>query len=109
MLNRSKRLAGIVAVAAASLLAAAACSSGGGGGTNQPQYSPGFAECLTKPNTCNNGQTKKGGTLVFAVEQDMASWHINSADGSHFSSSQMLSGLIPGPFQVNPDLSVTVN
>jgi peptide/nickel transport system substrate-binding protein len=109
MLNRSKRLAGLVAVAAASLLAAAACSSGGGG-TNQPtQYSPGFAECLTKPNSCNNGPTKKGGTLVFAVEQDMASWHINSADGSHFSSSQMLSGLIPGPFQVNPDLSVTVN
>jgi peptide/nickel transport system substrate-binding protein len=110
MLNRSKRLAGLVAVAAASLLVAAACSSGGGKGTTNPDnFSPGFAECLTKPNNCNSGPRKAGGTLVFAVEQDMASWHINSADGSHFSSSQMLSGLIPSPFTVMPDLSVQLN
>ncbi len=109
MLNRSKRLAGLVAVAAAALLVAAACSSGGAKKTDQPQYSEGFAECLTKPNVCNGGPRKAGGTLVFAVEQDMASWHINSADGSHFSSSQMLSGLIPSPFTVMPDLSIVLN
>jgi peptide/nickel transport system substrate-binding protein len=108
---RSKRLVGLVAVAAASLLVATACGSGGGNQQqgNQQQYSPGFAECLSKPNDCNSGPRKAGGTLVFAVEQDMASWHISSSDGTHFSSSQMLSGLIPGPFNAWPDLTYHMN
>lgn len=108
---RSKRLAGLIAVAAASLLVASACGSGGETKQqgNEPQYSPGFAECLTKVNDCNSGPRKQGGTLVFAVEQDMASWHINSADGTHFSSSQMLTGLIPSPFNVKPDLAFHLN
>ena len=108
MFNRSKRLIGLATIATASLLAAAACS-----GENKPtetqQYSEGFAECQTKPNTCNSGPTKPGGTLVFAMEQAMSSWQINAADGTHFSSSQMMSGLIPGPFFGQPDLSMTLD
>src|SRR5215216_1897073 len=107
---RSKRLVGLVAVAAAAMMVAAC--SGTKSNDNQADkktFSPGFAECLSKPNECNSGERKAGGTITMAVEQDMASWHINAAEGTHFWSSQMLTGLIPGPFTAWPDLSYHLN
>ena len=109
MFTRSKRLVGLAAIAAAAV-GLAAC--GGGGGTQEPsrpKVSKGFASCLQDPNGCNTGPTKKGGTLVFAVEQDVSVWHVNSADGGHYATSQMMSGLLPAPFVTQPDYSVVLN
>lgn len=110
MRNRSKRLAGLVAVAAATVLAMAACSgeggNKGGGGT---QYSEGFAECATKPNECNSGPRANGGTATYIAEQDMSAWSPNAASGTHFQSTQVLQQIYRSPFIVYPDYELRVD
>ena len=64
MRTRTTGLRGFVAIAAASVLVLGACGTSGGGGSNQAQTSPGFAECDQKPNECNTGPTKQGGTIT---------------------------------------------
>jgi peptide/nickel transport system substrate-binding protein len=110
MRTRSKRLGGLVAIAAASVLILGACGTkGGSGGTNQQQSSPGFAECDAKPNTCNSGPTKAGGTLVLASEKTWPNWNIFDGDGNTYETSQVMSGLVPSPYIVYPDSSVKLN
>jgi glutathione transport system substrate-binding protein len=109
MRARSKRLVGLIAIAAASALVLGACGTKGGGGGNTSQFSPGFAECDSKPNTCNSGPTKKGGTLVFAIEKTLPNFNIFDGDGNTYETAQVLSGLLPGTFIVYPDSSVHLN
>jgi len=110
MRTRSKRLGGLVAIAAASVLILGACGTkSGGGGTNQNQSSPGFAECDAKPNTCNSGPTKAGGTLVLATEKKLPNFNIFDGDGNTYETAQVMSGLVPSPFIVYPDSSVKLN
>nr|MDT0660349.1 ABC transporter family substrate-binding protein [Micromonospora sp. DSM 115978] len=102
MLTRSRRAAGLASVAATVVLVAAACTSDGG---DNPDGGPaGFAECAEKPLECNSGETRQGGEIVWYMEQDVATWNVNSDDGGHFPTTQMLNGLIPGAYYAAPDL-----
>ena len=109
MRTRSKRLSGLVAVAAASVLVLGACGTSKGGNGNQQQSSPGFANCDSAPNTCNSGQTKKGGTLVLVSEKTWPNFNIFSSDGNTFETAQVMSGEVPSPYIVYPDSSVKLN
>ena len=97
MRTRSKGLGGFVAIAAASVLAIGACGSSGGGGTKQ-QSSPGFAACEEKPNECNNGPTKAGGSIVVALEKTISNWNTFDGDGNTFETGQVMNGLVPSPY-----------
>src|SRR5690348_4208113 len=63
----SKRLTGLIALAAASVLVVSACSSSKGSADKGPAYSPGYAECQTKPDDCNSGARKDGGQIILAL------------------------------------------
>jgi len=108
MRTRSKRLTGLVAIAVVGLLAASACSKSSSS-SNTPQYSPGFAECETKPNTCNNGPTAPGGDITVAIEKTLPNWNTWDGEGNTYETGQVLSGLLPAPFILNPDGAVTLN
>ncbi len=108
MLNRSKRLSGLVAIAAASVLVLGACS-GGGGGDKKEQSSPGFAECDAKPNVCNTAKTKSGGTMVIAMEKTIPNWNVFDSDGNVYETGQVVNGLAPNMFFYYPDSTVHMN
>ncbi len=108
MRTRSKRLTGLIAIAAAGALAITGCSKSNSS-SNTPQYSPGFAECQTKPNTCNNGPTAPGGDITVGLEKTLPDWNIWSADGNTYETAQVVNAIAPVPFALNPDGSVTLN
>lgn len=98
----------VVAAGLVALLTTAACGSSG---NKEPgsQFSPGFAECDSKPNTCNSGPTKQGGTIVVAIEKKLPNWNTFDSDGNTFETAQVMTGLLPTPFIVDPDSSVRWN
>jgi peptide/nickel transport system substrate-binding protein len=102
----SKRLTGLAAIAAVALLASA-CSKPAANTT--PQYSPGFAECETKPNTCNNGPTAPGGTLTEALEKTIPNFNVWDGSGNTYETGQVMSGLLASVFIINPDGTLTLN
>jgi len=108
MRTRSKRLYGLVAVAAASLLVVGACSTNKGGGTGN-NVSAGFADCEKKPNDCNGGANKQGGTITATLEKTLPNFNVIDADGNTFETAQVMNGLIPSPFVVFPDLTPHLN
>jgi peptide/nickel transport system substrate-binding protein len=101
----SKRLTSLAAIAAVALLASA-CSKPA---ATTPQYSPGFAECETKPNTCNNGPTASGGTLTEALEKTIPNFNVWDSSGNTYETGQAMSGLLPSVFIINPDGTLTLN
>jgi len=94
---------------AALIVALAAAACGSGGNSAKSHSSPGFAECDTKPTTCNTTPTKPGGTLVLAIEKTIQNWNTADSDGNSFETGQVLSGVTPTPFYVAPDTSVQWN
>ncbi|MFC5824729.1 ABC transporter family substrate-binding protein [Nonomuraea insulae] len=100
-------------VLAALVLGVAACAG------NQPSTeqktqgqtatSVGFAECPKSPATCNTGQRRQGGQLIYALEQQWTNWNIDSAGGNLFYTSQALGPLNPGIFIQSPDAKVRLN
>src|SRR4051812_18376581 len=100
-----KRLAGVLAIASVSLLVAAACSSGKSG-DNGKSVSTSFADCDTKPNTCNSGNVKQGGTATYTIEKTITGWNLNDTDSNTFDFQEVLDGVLPSTFIVNPDFSV---
>jgi peptide/nickel transport system substrate-binding protein len=108
MRTRSKRLAGLVAVAAAAVLVVSACGSVGGG-TGNVGGTAGFADCDKKPNECNSGKVKTGGTMTATIEKTIQNWNINDADGNTFDIVQVMNGLVPGVFIAYPDLTPHLN
>jgi glutathione transport system substrate-binding protein len=101
MTNRSKRARGLLAIATISLLAITACSSSGNEEKKEEQL--GFGSCKASPLTCNTGETKPGGTVVYYEEQDIATWNTVSAEGGHYATSVMLRSLTPGVYNGGPD------
>jgi peptide/nickel transport system substrate-binding protein len=97
-----------LALGLATAVAAAGCSSNPGG-DNQTQFSPGFAECEAKPNTCNSGPTKPGGTFIMAIEKTLPNWNTFDGDGNTYETAQVMSGVLPSAFNVAPDSSVFYN
>jgi peptide/nickel transport system substrate-binding protein len=101
MRSGSKRLGSLVALAAVSVLLVAACTKKGSeSGDKGPtkQFSPGFAECETKPDDCNSGQTKKGGTIVVALGKVIPNLNIWASDGNLVESVEVMNGVTMSPF-----------
>jgi peptide/nickel transport system substrate-binding protein len=98
-------------LAAVAVVAAVLAAGGCGGGSDQPDegQQAGLSGCDDRPNTCNSGQTKQGGTLTFGVDQDLATWNVNADNGNHFITTQMLTGVLPDVHYAAPDLSVQLN
>jgi peptide/nickel transport system substrate-binding protein len=107
-MNRSSRgLIGLVAVAAL-VLSASACASGGEEDKG-PDASIGFAECVQKPNDCNNGKPKTGGTIVYALGKDIKAWNTLASTGNVLEHTYALFGIMPRVHLYYPDVSVQVN
>jgi peptide/nickel transport system substrate-binding protein len=109
MRTRTTGLRGFVAIAAASVLVLGACGTSGGGGSNQAQTSPGFAECDQKPNECNTGPTKQGGTITVALEKKIQNWNTIDADGNTFETGLINNAILQVPYHQLPDNSVAWN
>ena len=103
MRTRSTRLRGLVAFAAVSVLALSACGTSGGGGNEGSESSPGFAECEQKPNDCNTGPVKDGGSLTIMSEKSIQDWNVISADGNTADTTLITNALIPQPFFSKPN------
>lgn len=95
-----------VAIAAATLLVLAAC---GAGEDTSAGSSPGFGSCGQSPLTCNTGETKPGGTLVFYEEQDIAGWNTAGAAGAHYYTNVMLGPILPDVYYGGPDNRVRLD
>jgi peptide/nickel transport system substrate-binding protein len=108
MRTRSKRLGGLMAIAAASVLTVGACGTSGGGGEQQ-QSSAGFATCEQKPNDCNSGKTKPGGSIVYTLEKKIPNWNTFDSEGNVFETAQVMNGLVPSPYVAQPDGTMAWN
>jgi peptide/nickel transport system substrate-binding protein len=102
-----KRLAGAVA-AGVSLLVVSACG-GGGGSDNGKNVSGSFADCTTKPNDCNGGKTKPGGTLTYAIEKKITGWNLNDSETNTTDFASVIQGVVPSVFIAYPDLTAKLN
>ncbi|GII23560.1 ABC transporter family substrate-binding protein [Planosporangium mesophilum] len=107
-MRTAKRLAGAVAAAGVSLAVVAACG-GGGSSDSGKTVSTSFADCATKPNDCNGGATKQGGTLTYAVEKKITGWNLNDAETNTADYVPVMTGITPQAFVVEPDFSVRLN
>ncbi|MEO3872235.1 ABC transporter family substrate-binding protein [Nonomuraea sp. B12E4] len=100
-------------VLAALVLGLTACASNQPSTEQQNQgqtaTSVGFSECPKAPATCNTGQRRQGGQLIYALEQQWTNWNVNSAGGNLLYSAQALALLNPGIFSQNPDAKVGLN
>jgi peptide/nickel transport system substrate-binding protein len=84
-------------------LAAAACSSS----KSAPK-----ASSTTKtdtPNTINSAKVVDGGKIVAVLEKTVKFFNILDANGSNFDTVQIVNGISPTAFIVNPDYSATLN
>jgi glutathione transport system substrate-binding protein len=100
---------GLIGLAAITALVLSMTACGGAGNKGTTDNSIGFAECLTKPNGCNTGKVKKGGTITYALGKDIKSWNLLSSSGNTLEYSYALFGVLPRAHLYYPDLSVQVN
>lgn len=120
-------LAGVAALA----LGLTACSSSGGGGNTPAPTGTGggsptstgsnnnatagtagtgaFTNCATQQNTCNSGNVKPGGTIVYTLEKTPAGWNNNLAASNVFETGEMLDGILPSVYNASPDLKPFLN
>jgi peptide/nickel transport system substrate-binding protein len=105
-MRTSKRLVGLVAIGAVSLLLATAC---GKSTSSTPQKSISLGECDTKPNECNSGPSKAGGTVIQVMEKKLVNWNINSAKGNILDITSVLNGVLPSAFIFYPDNTTHLN
>jgi peptide/nickel transport system substrate-binding protein len=104
---RSRR--GLIGLAAITAVVLSISACGGGGTQKGTETSVGFTECLTKPNGCNTGKVKKGGTLTYALGKDIKAWNTLSSLGNTLEYNYALFGVFPRVHLYYPDLSVQVN
>jgi peptide/nickel transport system substrate-binding protein len=105
MLDRRVGLTGL-SLTLGLLLAISGC---GGGATQPARKSAGLADCTNNPNSCNSGATKKGGTFTYVIEKDIELWDTNDTNANTFETGEVLQPLLPGVFNVAPDLKPTLN
>jgi peptide/nickel transport system substrate-binding protein len=106
-------LAGVAAVA----LALTACSSSGGGGgsSNNGDVTAGtkgtgaFTDCATNPTTCNSGQTKPGGTVIYTLEKTIPGWNQVFTNSNVFELAEVEDGILPGAYLAGSDLKPFLN
>ena len=98
----TRRLAGFAAVGLAAALALAACADEGGDGGDDGA-TPSWDDCADDPNNCNSGETAQGGQIVWAFEQEQASWNQQTATGNTFVLAQIVDRFLPSTGRFLPD------
>jgi len=93
---RRKRVIGGLTLAAAGMLALAACSSGGSS-SSAPSSSG------------SSAAVKSGGTMTYAIDEDMAGFNINNANDSEFVLQQVMNQVWPQPFVTQPSLKLVLD
>jgi peptide/nickel transport system substrate-binding protein len=88
----SRRLAGFAAVGLTAVLALAACADDGEGGQDAV---PSWDDCEGDIDGCNAGETQDGGQIVWAFEQQQASWNQQTATGNTFVLAQIVDRFLP--------------
>jgi peptide/nickel transport system substrate-binding protein len=97
----SRRLAGLAAVGLTATLALAACAGEEGGGGDDAV--PSWDDCVDDPNGCNGGETEDGGQIIWAFEQEQASWNQQTATGNTFVLAQIVDRFLPATGRFLPD------
>jgi peptide/nickel transport system substrate-binding protein len=92
-MHTSRRLAGFAAVGLTAALALAACADDGGEGGEDAV--PSWDDCADDPDGCNGGETADGGQIVWAFEQEQASWNQQTATGNTFVLAQIVDRFLP--------------
>jgi peptide/nickel transport system substrate-binding protein len=96
----------LTVIATAALLTLTACS---GSEPDRNDEQLGFSSCSDSPFTCNKGEVKAGGTLVYYEEQDRTTWNTVSSDGGHYVTSVMMRALLPTVYYGGPDYKPLLN
>jgi peptide/nickel transport system substrate-binding protein len=104
MLDRRVRLTGL-SLTLGLLIAISGC----GGASQQARKSAGLTDCTRNPNSCNSGTTKKGGFFTYVIEKDIELWNTNDTNANTFETGEVLQTLLPGVFNIAPDLKPTLN
>jgi glutathione transport system substrate-binding protein len=94
--RRKGRLVAAVGAAAAVVLALAACGGGGGGNNNSSSSTP--------SNSTTTSAVKQGGTLTFALDEDLAGFNVLNADSDEFVLAEVLDQVWPSVYIVQPNL-----
>ena len=98
-LGRGARLAAAVGAAALMVLAVAACGGGGSNGSSSSTTTGGTATTAVK----------QGGTLTFALDEDLAGFNVLNASSSEFVLAEILDQVWPSVYIVQPDLTTVLN
>src|SRR5882724_7133460 len=101
-----RRLASLLVATTAALAGLVACSQGG---STPPPATGDFLDCATHQNTCNAGTRISGGSIVTVAEKDLPGWNLNDANNNTLDFAQIMSGVLPTTFIINPDYSVSLN
>jgi len=94
MIGFSSRRAGIALLAIACVTGMAACSSSGSSST---------------PTTSSSGSVKSGGTLTYALDQDVAGFNQLTVADNAFVLGQMMNQVWPSVYTILPNLSLALN
>jgi len=92
---RRKRVIGGLTLAAAGMLALAACSSGGSSSTPSSSTSA--------------GAVKSGGTMTYALDEDLAGFNINNLNDAEFVLQEVMNQVWPTTFVPTNTLSLQLN
>jgi peptide/nickel transport system substrate-binding protein len=93
---RKKRIFGGLALALAGMIALAACSSSG-------------SSSSTPSSSTSASAVKSGGTLTYALDQDVAGFNINQASDTEFVLQEIMNQVWPTVFVVQPDISTKLD
>jgi peptide/nickel transport system substrate-binding protein len=93
---RNKRIFGGLALALAGMIALAACSSSG-------------SSSSTPSSSTSASAVKSGGTLTYALDQDVAGFNINQASDTEFVLQEIMNQVWPTVFVVQPDIGLKLD
>jgi glutathione transport system substrate-binding protein len=94
---RRKRVIGGLTLAAAGMLALAACSSGGSSSSSTPSSSG------------SSAAVKSGGTMTYAIDEDMAGFNINNANDAEFVLQQVMNQVWPTIYVTLPSTKLQLD
>jgi peptide/nickel transport system substrate-binding protein len=103
-----QRLMALAATATAVGLVLTACTSN----PAEDEIAPGFQDCLDSPNTCNTGERRQGGQLIWTLDVPPTGYFPWSGTGGSVYTLQAMHGILPhtggylpdGTYEYNMDL-----
>jgi peptide/nickel transport system substrate-binding protein len=96
------RRAVLIALLLTMFAGAAGCGAVGGDAAGLDR----FARCAARPNDCNAGSRRPGGTFAIGLPQAPPSFNVASADGAVSEAYTVMNSLLPGAFRAQPDGSL---